>query len=91
MKNSFVNPPSIEKQDFRKEKPYVIIDGNGVNIAEFSKLYDAAICLRFIIGKSMSRLECDLAESLLKQLDDENGRKKKNNSAEGAKDNDETE
>ncbi len=70
MKN-FINPLSIEKQAFRKEKPFVIIDGNGNKIAAFSKLFDAAICLRFVIGKSMSRAECDSAARLLKELDEE--------------------
>lgn len=65
-----INPLSIEKQAFRK-KPFTVVDGNGVSIASFSNIYDASICLRFIIGKSMSRTECDIATKLLKGLEGE--------------------
>ena len=66
---AFINPITLERQDFRKESPFVIIDNNGNMLAAFSRLYDAAICLRFIVGKSMSRSECDLAEKLLNNAD----------------------
>ena len=64
------NPLSIEKQAFRK-KPFAIVDGNGVFIASFATVYDASVCLRFIVGKSMSRNECDIATKLLKSLEGE--------------------
>ena len=49
---------------------YAIIDGNGEQLIRLERLFDATICLRFMMGKSMSRLECDLAESLLKEQDE---------------------
>ena len=52
----------------RVEK-FAITDGAGERLALCDTLYDAAIVLRFIAGKSMSRLECDLATDILKELD----------------------
>lgn len=68
MIKAFINPITLERQQFRKDKTFVIIDGGGNELAAFKTLLDAAICLRFIVGKSMSRAECDLAEKLLSDI-----------------------
>ena len=70
----YISPLSIEKylpEQTASRSKYAIIDGNGSKLVILDKLYDAAICLRFIIGKSMSRQECDIAQQILKDLDKE--------------------
>lgn len=72
---TYISPLSIEKiitGAHGKSCKYGIIDGNGERLALFENLYDAAICLRFIIGKSMSRNECDLAAKMLQNLEEVN-------------------
>ena len=48
---------------------YAITDGKGEQLISLDRLFDAAICLRFMLGKSMSRNECDLAVTLLREHD----------------------
>ena len=64
----YISPLTIEKIPGCSR--FAIMDGNGATLAELDRLFDAAICLRFMLGKSMSRTECDLAEQLLKELDE---------------------
>ncbi len=59
----YISPLTIELAAGR----YAITDGKGDQLISLDRLFDAAICLRFIMGKSMSRIECDLAESLLRE------------------------
>ena len=53
---------------YSKNVRFAIIDGEEAELAVFDNLFDAGICLRFLAGKSMSRDECNFAESLLKDL-----------------------
>lgn len=69
----FIAPLTIEKivtGAYSKGSKYAIIDSNGGRLMLLESLFDAAICLRFMLGKSMSRIECDLAEQLLKEQDE---------------------
>lgn len=63
----YISPLTIEKVSGSK---YAISDNNGENLILLDRLFDASICLRFLMGKSMSRIECDLAESLLREHDE---------------------
>lgn len=69
----YISPLTIEKVvtgAYGKNTRYAIMDGNGGQLIRLDRLFDAAVCLRFLMGKSMSRTECDLAESLLKEQDE---------------------
>lgn len=69
----YISPLTIEKVvvgAYGKNTRYAIMDGNGGKLIQLDRLFDAAVCLRFLMGKSMSRTECDLAESLLKENDE---------------------
>jgi len=69
----FIAPLTIEKivtGAYSKGSKYAITDSNGGRLILLENLFDAAICLRFLMGKSMSRVECDFAESLLKEQDE---------------------
>ena len=71
----YISPLTIEKVvtgAYGKNTRYAIMDGNGGQLIRLDRLFDAAVCLRFMMGKSMSRLECDLAEQLLKEHDENN-------------------
>lgn len=63
----FISPLTIVKDT---GAGYAIADGNGETLIQIDRLFDAAICLRFMMGKSMSRTECDLAVNLLKEHDE---------------------
>lgn len=71
----YISPLTIEKivtGAYSKGSKYAIIDSDGERLMLLESLFDAAICLRFMLGKSMSRTECDLAEQLLKEHDENN-------------------
>jgi len=55
---------------YSRGRKYAITDPNGGRLILLDSLFDAAICLRFLLGKSMSRYECDLAERLLRDHDE---------------------
>ena len=84
MNKGFINPLNIEKQAFRKDKPFCIVDGQGNEVASFRRLFDCAIVLRFLIGKNMSRIECDLAESLLRDIDEQAANERNETENEGS-------
>ena len=69
----YISPLTIEKVvtgAYGKNTRYAIMDGNGGQLIRLDRLFDAAVCLRFMMGKSMSRTECDFAEQLLKEQDE---------------------
>lgn len=73
MMKPYISPLTIEKVvvgAYGKKTRYAIMDGNGGQLIRLDRLFDAAVCLRFMMGKSMSRTECDLAEQLLKEQDE---------------------
>ena len=63
----YISPLTIEKVSGSR---YAIMDGNGEQLLRLERLFDATICLRFMMGKSMSRIECDLAVNLLREHDE---------------------
>ena len=48
---------------------YTIFDSDDSPLITFERLFDAAIMLRYLMCKSMSRAECDFVSSLLKDFD----------------------
>lgn len=69
----YISTLTIEKKitgAYGKSSKYAIIDGNGEQLILLDRLFDATICLRFMMGKSMSRNECDIAENLLRDNDE---------------------
>lgn len=48
---------------------FAVVDADESPLIVSDRLFDAAIILRFLMGKSMSRAECDFASSLLKESD----------------------
>ena len=69
----YISTLTIEKVitgAYGKGCKYAIMDGNGSQLIRLDRLFDATICLRFMMGKSMSRAECDFAESLLRDNDE---------------------
>lgn len=54
------------------EGRFAIVDADGSTLLESDRLFDAAIILRFLMGKSMSRAECDFASGLIRDFDDKN-------------------
>ena len=63
----YISPLTIEKVSGSE---YAITDGNGERLMLLERLFDASICLRFLMGQSMSRTECDFAENLLREHDE---------------------
>ena len=69
----YISQLTIEKivtGAYSKGSKYAITDSNGGRLMLLESLFDAAICLRFLMGKSMSRTECDFAVNLLKEHDE---------------------
>ncbi len=69
----YISPLTLEKVTtgaYGKNTRYAIIDGNGARLILLEQLFDAAVCLRFMMGKSMSRTECDHAENLLRAAEE---------------------
>ena len=67
MNNSNYKALTIEKQT---DGQFAIVDADGSTLLVSDRIFDAAIILRFLMGKSMSRAECDFASSLLKDYDE---------------------
>lgn len=55
----------------RSDGGFAVVDPDGFPLVNTDRLFDAAIILRFLMGKSMSRTECDFASSLLKNFDEQ--------------------
>jgi len=49
---------------------FAVVDADESPLVISDRLFDAAIILRFLMGKSMSRAECDFASALLKDFDE---------------------
>jgi len=64
--NSTYKALTIKKQT---DGQFAVVDADESPLVISDRLFDAAIILRFLMGKSMSRAECDFASSLLKDAD----------------------